>query len=98
MLSSLRGDNISVSCVDDWCRTLDLQLQERFGSVAPRLAAASLNFSRCQLGDEALTKLLGFLYSRDITVQIMKLFRNEISDQGAWAVGQFMAHSSQAAV
>lgn len=91
------GDNISLSCVDDWCHTLDSQLFERFGSQPPTsLAAASLNFSRCNLDDEALTKLLSFLYSRDITVQIMKLFRNNITDGGAWAVGQFMAHSSQA--
>ena len=90
------GDNISLSCVDDWCHTLDSQLFERFGNQPPRLAAASLNFSRCNLDDEALTKLLSFLYSRDITVQIMKLFRNNITDGGAWAVGQFMANSSQA--
>lgn len=90
------GDNISLNCVDDWCNTLDSQLFERFGPQPPRLAAASLNFSRCNLDDEALTKLLTFLYSRDITVQIMKLFRNNITDGGAWAVGQFMAHSSQA--
>ena len=74
---------------------MENQLYERFGPAVPRLAAASLNFSRCCLDDEALTKLLSFLYSRDITVQIMKLFRNNISDAGAWAVGQFMAHSSQ---
>ncbi|CAJ1449233.1 unnamed protein product [Effrenium voratum] len=91
------GDNISVACVEDWCATLDAQLAERFGGGGlPRLAAASLNFSRCSLDDEALTKLLSFLYSRDITVQILKLFRNNIRDAGAWAVGQFMAHSSQA--
>jgi len=91
------GDNISPSCVDDWCRTLDAQLEERFGQAVPaKLSAASLNFSRCNLDDTALTKLLTYLYSRDITVQILKLFRNNITDSGAWAVGQFMAHSSQA--
>ncbi|CAE7837920.1 unnamed protein product [Symbiodinium sp. KB8] len=91
------GDSISPSCVEDWCRTLDSQLEERFGPTVPaKLSAASLNFSRCSLDDAALTKLLTYLYSRDITVQILKLFRNNITDSGAWAVGQFMAHSSQA--
>ncbi|CAE7468040.1 unnamed protein product [Symbiodinium sp. CCMP2592] len=91
------GDSISPSCVEDWCRTLDSQLEERFGPTVPaKLSAASLNFSRCSLDDTALTKLLTYLYSRDITVQILKLFRNNITDSGAWAVGQFMAHSSQA--
>ncbi|CAE7409597.1 unnamed protein product, partial [Symbiodinium pilosum] len=91
------GDSISLNCVEDWCRTLDAQLEERFGPAVPaKLSAASLNFSRCSLDDTALTKLLTYLYSRDITVQILKLFRNNITDSGAWAVGQFMAHSSQA--
>ena len=47
-----------------------------FGSVLMSIHTTLLKnrWVRCQ----ALTKLLSFLYSRDITVQIMKLFRSKI--------------------
>lgn len=88
------GDKLTDECITEWGSWLDSQIQERFGSTVPRLTAAGLNFSRCGLDDDAVRQLLEYLYSRDIAVQTLKLFRNSISDGGATAVGQFLAHAT----
>ena len=46
-----------------------------FASVSKKLVFSQMFFLQICKSLQALTKLLSFLYSRDITVQIMKLFR-----------------------
>eukprot|EP00931_Biecheleriopsis_adriatica_P041172 TRINITY_DN23564_c0_g1_i1.p1 TRINITY_DN23564_c0_g1~~TRINITY_DN23564_c0_g1_i1.p1 ORF type:complete len:605 (+),score=151.93 TRINITY_DN23564_c0_g1_i1:96-1910(+) len=89
------GDGLTETSIEEWGAWLDAEVAERFGNTVPRLTAASINFSRCGLDDAAVRTLADYLYSRDIAVQTLKLFRNSIGDSGAWAIGQVMAHSSQ---
>mmetsp|Transcript_22604 Transcript_22604/g.40801 ORF Transcript_22604/g.40801 Transcript_22604/m.40801 type:complete len:615 (-) Transcript_22604:205-2049(-) len=88
------GDHLTANDVKELIAWMQGQFEERFGQTLPRLTAISLNFSRCGLDDNAIQILMEFLYSRDIVVQTLKLFRNEIGDGGAWAVAQFLAHTS----
>merc|ERR1719199_700200 len=81
--------------MEDWCYWMDQKLQKRFGGTLPRLVATMLNFSRNDIGDEGVRRMMDYLRRRGISVQTVKFFKNAIGDGGAWSIGQLLAHSPE---
>mmetsp|Transcript_59184 Transcript_59184/g.132677 ORF Transcript_59184/g.132677 Transcript_59184/m.132677 type:complete len:644 (-) Transcript_59184:84-2015(-) len=83
------------STADEWGYWLDDQLERRFGKSWPtKLTANSLNFSQNGLSDKGVQRLVEYLKERRIAVQTLKLFKNSIRDEGAYAIGQLLSFGS----
>mmetsp|Transcript_1479 Transcript_1479/g.3769 ORF Transcript_1479/g.3769 Transcript_1479/m.3769 type:complete len:607 (-) Transcript_1479:239-2059(-) len=89
------GDGLTDKAMKDWGAWMDAQIEKKFGSSPPPLTANSMNFSRNELGDDGIRTIVEYLRKREIAAVVVKLFRNGISDIGAWAMGQLLAHSRE---
>jgi len=93
----LEGQNLSDNVMEEWGPYMDAQFEKRFGDAHawPQLKASSLNFGRNDLSDEGVALVVDYLRRRDVGVQLLKFFKNNIGDGGAHAIGQFLVHSHQ---
>mmetsp|Transcript_95843 Transcript_95843/g.310637 ORF Transcript_95843/g.310637 Transcript_95843/m.310637 type:complete len:180 (+) Transcript_95843:84-623(+) len=87
------GDGLTDAAMEEWGAWMDSQIERRFGSDenTPELTASTLNFSRNELGDDGVRSVVEYLRQRKIAVQMVKFFKNNIGDVGAWAIGQLLA-------
>lgn len=90
------GKSFTDDDLEEWGDWMDNQFDNRFGvGKWPSLTVSTLNFSRNDLGDEGVMKVLNYLRKRNIAVQMVKLFKNAIGDQGAAAIGKYLAESRE---
>jgi len=105
------GDGLSDERMLSWGKWMDNELAQRAKCLKElreqdaeeeskeqeqqSFVASTLNFSRNDLGDEGIRSIVEYLKLRDISVLTVKLFKNNISDGGAWALGQLITHSPE---
>jgi hypothetical protein len=88
--------NLTDQGMEEWGHFMDKEMEKRFGDKRPQsLTASTLNFSRNDLGNAGIKQVVTYLTKRNIGVQMLKLFKNNIEDEGAYAIGQLIAHSHE---
>jgi len=78
---------------DDSVRSWIAALRKELGGWSKKVYCSSLNLSHNDLSDYGVQEIMNFLIQERIPVQMIKLFKNWISDDGVRAIGELIKKS-----